>query len=338
LQDLHLRRSGAKAVKVVIEAGTFADQLAQATVNTLLQFGLSGQHRISLEDPDSDHYRHWHAGLPKVLQDAWDLVLSDATNAEAREASRVEIRIAAISECDWSGNPPRLPLSVAFRLLCQPFRFLLENGRNDRSFLLAVASPDQRRVLHDMEGHGFLEFVGAGGIGELCQILEESVARHPRHRAKLMIITDSDALHPGDRSPEAQRVAADCEKAMVAVHILRRRAIENYLPMNSLRKWMQERPGIRRALFEAYCHLTPEQRHHFNMKRGFAGDLAVRGRSCGTLYSEVPPGERDLLQCGFGSSIADLFKGPLVTDDDLDRDGGRVELAPILSLLIALAR
>jgi hypothetical protein len=92
--------------------------------------------------------------------------------------------------------------------------------------------------------------------------------------------------------------------------------------------------------------MIPSQRHHYNMKEGFAKDRP-RQAEAGSLYEDLPPRDREQLEHGFGEKIGMLFQDrypgrqkqvkstQYVFEGELRRDGGWKELRPAIRDLFA---
>lgn len=155
------------------------------------------------------------------------------------------------------------------------------------------------------------------------------------------MLIDSDAMRPhgprerpedvdGDQARNVRRAAGD-PGVGVHLHVLRRRAIENYLPIAALQRGTS---GQDRAI-AALNRLSSAQRHHFNMKEGFVKDAPHAARA-GNLYEAVPPRARERLAGGFGTDIAKLF-ARTVKFDDVDGDG-RAEVHAFVTEILARMR
>lgn len=139
--------------------------------------------------------------------------------------------------------------------------------------------------------------------------------RRPPRALRTSVLFDSDALRPGVPSGESEAKSRACEG--LHHHQLEARSIENYLPLDALSRWAAGRSS-REALLSAFLLLSPDQRYHYNMKAGFAGDRP-RAAEAGRLYDNVPARVRDALAEGFGKDIATLFaRTQLVSPSDFD--------------------
>ena len=98
--------------------------------------------------------------------------------------------------------------------------------------------------------------------------------------------------------------------------------------------------------------MTPEQRAHFDLKKGFDGDVngvhvALKKREPAMLeriskhYASVPPNDRTALGDGFGKDIADLFKvdparNPVgIPEVRRRQDGQDAEMVPLFRDILA---
>ncbi|QJU58373.1 hypothetical protein HL653_11850 [Sphingomonas sp. AP4-R1] len=263
-------------------------------------------------------------------REEWELALSDAYSLESREPADRAALVLPIPQSVWNTTPPRLTLSDAATFVQQPFLALLENGTSDRSFILAVASTAERSFFERMEAAGSLFFESAGGITSLTRRVNNLDAP-TRHR--MWALFDSDALRPNAPSGQSNQAVAACVAASVPHHRLQRRSIENYLPSGQLQTWAnasgagrQERLRKVRAL----GRLSGEQRAHWSMKGGFAGDENRQGDSAGALFVTVEAADRATLRTGFGDHVWEIFRDNLIGDNDLTADNSIAELQVVI--------
>ncbi len=84
-----------------------------------------------------------------------------------------------------------------------------------------------------------LKFDGGGGNGELPKVLGKYVeeAQKSGHPVRVVAFTDSDGLTPGECSKNAKLAKDACTKNDVPCQLLKKRAIENYIPDEVLQNW-----------------------------------------------------------------------------------------------------
>ncbi|MBU1432113.1 hypothetical protein KKF91_16380, partial [Myxococcota bacterium] len=227
-------------------------------VLALIAFGQSERHQVVAED-----FQAWRAWAEAQIQDrlVQDELLEALSDGESRAAigpRRQSIRVSA--------NGQGLTLSDAVTLLGYPLRVFLENGRNDRDFLLAFADVQQRPLLDTAAERGWLVFETAGGVNEIVARLIE-LKEEPFGRFRFYTVFDSDSRQPNALSHDAQRI----KEALAEHHTLtppapaplgdclKRRAIENYLDLDAFIDWLESAiPNKQQAIHAAWKNKTPD--------------------------------------------------------------------------------
>jgi hypothetical protein len=220
----------------------------------LCALGLIGRHRILAVDRAV--WDAWASTLPVELADEVRFAWDEGERQEAAGATSARVRVAPVQVCELRQDPMQVDPTTALSLLARPLRVILENGRNDRAFLLAFADKAFRRAIVEAERAGWLVFETAGGIGELKLRVEslEEASKDTAGRVDLMramYLCDSDAREPGIPSPEAQGIKQNLERIASAFRrastyfgrVLVRRAAENYAPTSTVLKWASKIVG-----------------------------------------------------------------------------------------------
>lgn len=308
------------------------------------------KHRIQVEDDQASEFRAWMEGLGAELRERYQTVLYMGYELDSREPSRHEVRVARVDAPDFSRRLPRLPLLFALQFLSRPFRIVLENSRADRNFLLSMSTKEQQDFLLRGEREGSIEFENGNGLESMDErALGLGTEPHAPLPAWLsFFLFDSDALQPGHPSRQSQQLKQTCDQAGVPHYQLRRRFIESYLPLRALSGWVNLAPNRegraqRRQRYEAFQRLKrPEQRHHYNLKRGFEGDQKriAQGETAGSLFDGVPEEVKRALAYGLDRDLSELYAlpGQTVSEVDLKYEGGWAEVNPVISTLIAHIR
>jgi hypothetical protein len=304
---------------------------------SIFTLGLFERHRVVLDSSGAE-YQAWVRTLDDWSQQMCSMALDISLKAEAHGAAKHTIRIVRSANSSWS--PPTLTIEDAFDVLHRPYRLLVENAHADGAFLLCMATPDERRFLEERIEREWLEIETCGGIGGL-PARAETLRRRLRDslRLRCSAMFDGDALQPGASSVHARTAVEACGQT-IHHHMLARRAIENYLPLEALRRWCDKSKGKearqRKAKLRAFSRLARSQRDHFHMKSGLKKDDKP-GAPPNALFAKLNEHDRAKLHHGFGSRIAELFERD-VWEDELKRDGGWDELHPFLEELIERIR
>lgn len=342
-----------------------------------------------------DWLRQWPDRVRSVLE---DVLRSSVESARRGLALTIVVRPGSSRWREEPTKGPRVSVDDALALVRSPLYVLVENRRNDGRFLarFAITLPDaQRKLFEEAVAHGWIAFEQGGGLSEVKCLLDDLDApstdpvlcpqgpRREVRRWRLTVVVDRDSLEvkrprsiPKDRwvapprdASKPSKVSSDLLLRALSVlpdwegrpgaHQLLRRAIENYVPLRSLRAWVDQGKTIaerdaRRAMVLALAQLDTRAvngmrpRWHFGMKDGLDGDKpaglkvkAVANEHVHPLFHNLSEAERLVLQEGFttrAESIADLlFDREMAPDEwlrgELTLDGSTEAPDLILNLL-----
>jgi len=322
--------------------------LSDQTSDTLLllalcAFGMHERHVVLVDDRVS--WNRWAETFPVAVRDELQVVWERGEQRASLGPPRERIRVlpntpVVFNTPDIAANP-----SNAFALLGRPLRILLENGRNDRAFLLAFADRATHDTLIEAEQAGWLAFETAGGIGELKVRLLEA-ADSPMDVMRTMYLCDSDVRTPAALSTDAESVSDSLEALHREFHrpprehffglVLTRRSAENYAPPGDVLQWACSRygrdswdlirkagtvpgrkglsdgpgspGGTRRQLLAAIAlrELPPEIRAFLDFKEGYK-DSNGNIRTDLTIWKELDSFQQCVLRNGFGKTFSASF-------------------------------
>ncbi|MCP3997239.1 MAG: hypothetical protein GY722_19600 [bacterium] len=346
-------------MRVVFDLEVLALEDSWRELDRILETVEDGWHLWEIPDLDATEESVWlQQGRP------WLRGLFEATARRSAWQSPGGLhhrRILVVLEPEVTPESPEegtdgtlhLAPQVARLFLGQPLRILMENIESDGLFLdaiLDVLGTDELRELRTCTPPA-LEYDSPGG-SELPKRIEHYLDDPawqgiPR---RLFVFTDSDRLtHGGDLAPDsvARQVTKLCKDRDVPYRVLRKRAIENYLPQEALEAWAAS-PGRTsvRPRVAMMARLDTEQRDYFPMKLGF-----LKG---------IPKGQEDLFAAPrwleedrsnflrperwFGPDIVHLFRDhrDAITPEALRRrcgpvsaEDGTTELDQLVALICA---
>ncbi len=265
-------------------------------------------HIVEIDPLDAQELEAWLDGLGR-LQEEYRLLLELALEDAASSAVGAQVHVVDEPASDWQSTPLRLTLRDTLEILRRPLSLLVENKRRDGAFLKAVGWR-YARFLERLERQYRLEITHGGGLQEMGQLVQEH--KEPLWRRRAFAVFDSDALAPRQQSTASTTFGQVCREAGIGYHRLHRRAAENYLPPATLLAWAKGLYGQRREQHlkraRAFDRLSPEQRHHYNMKRGHRGDTERQNHDLGrAMFDGLDQQSMQALDEGFGKSIGDLF-------------------------------
>jgi len=322
-----------------------SDCFDRASVGDLLQlffFGARGRHRVYPEALNAPAYLAWLSARDPAVREVCELSIRGATLEEVRNPSARAVRVVPSVATQWDAKPPTVSIDDAINFLATAFTFVLEDGENDREFLLAFCTREEREWLVDQEKRSHLIFANGGGVGSMTRLAGE-LAQNQRRQLLHWMLFDSDALRPGVPSQQSMLLAEACKTANVLFHQLCRRFAESYLPIRSLHGWVYGSTSRKRdhePRYLAFAALSDPQRQHFHMKKGFEQDRRryESGDTAGDLYNDVPESSMEELEAGFGSNIGSLYSEGWVHEVELRKESGWSELRAALHGAMALLR
>ncbi|GAA1546531.1 hypothetical protein GCM10009678_31440 [Actinomadura kijaniata] len=250
----------------------------------------------------------------------------------------------------WSAGRPEPPtvrvthesLPEHVEDLSATARVVLENKGGDGDFLLAVAHVFRAERIIEAKERRWLKFVQGGGSGEVPKVVRDECADFRRVK-RVVFLLDSDRWTPGEPSKH-EKAVAELRAEGVHGHILRFREIENYVPnciLAAVAVPRQQRREFDERL-KSLRGLVPEQRAHFDMKKGFHDSRTQAARvpdEQRQLYGSLRQTTVVALRKGFGDGLTALLlreaKAGRLKEEDFGDLGPGVcdELREILALI-----
>jgi hypothetical protein len=151
----------------------------------------------------------------------------------------------------------------AYRIITERSKLIVENGINDWKFIRGICNKYssgriKRRSIYQLLDRAIekelLESDNAGGIGEITKIAQRWIDNdryHNIYQYKLMAIFDSDKKTSDSQTPHVKKIeyfkktqlennqTIDYESTdLIIWHVLHKRKIENYLPLNVMFNWI----------------------------------------------------------------------------------------------------
>lgn len=153
-----------------------------------------------------------------------------------------------------------------------PLEVIVENNNNDSKFILRVLDvyTSRNSIARNAYASKNLTIGNAGGCGNVCNYLKEKLAQNGgRHKfLRHFVIWDGDRKYPGHIVDKYEAHKAYLDSIGVGYHILEKRCMENYLPLEAFPDRECNADWI-----NAYSALTHEQRDYINIGGGFRDDV-----------------------------------------------------------------
>jgi len=286
-----------------VDQALFASNADCAQLVSLLRHAGEGRHLVVLKPAFSQNgsapVNAWldslvtAAQLPQVpptsarvlLRQGLINALNRSMTALPSSTCKVEAEVEDRPQSFWERQIPRLNLDDALMLAEAPLRIVVENRRNDGAFVGHIIPAPRRAAFERALNRGWLRFEHGGGDDVIGYA--QALADHPNEVLRAWALLDSDASAQNKPSTKALARRTALVNAKVNVHLLERRAIENYLPPSVVFDWAklpsgrnkaQERKE-RRAAAEKLQQLTVAQKHYEKLKE-------LLGSDAGPLYRD----------------------------------------------------
>lgn len=177
----------------------------------------------------------------------------------------------------------------------------LENSYNDERFIRSLLS--NFKIGHKARNflkNNWLVIKNGGGSGLKNQIYAEirkfrgdELSNHEYIRA--IVIIDSDKKHP-QHVVDKSEIIDVCAELGIKLHILNKREMENYLPVDIL----DLDPNTPENIIDALRRLSPVQLDHYDLEKGFdvqsPNQMAAKYSD---LYEGVSREDYNILKLGF---------------------------------------
>lgn len=311
-------------------------------LHRLLTLACEGRHAVLVDSTE-----RLHAWLDTIDSPTKSTYVS-ALELCARQAATfpddaATIHILPTVNSTWEDPLAKLTLDDALSVLSEPLGILLENAENDWHFLCRIMRPSERERLQRAVQKCWAEPVHGGGSTLIKQLASRT--KISAKGLRTFVVFDSDRLHPDEcaaawtpnRSVKCQ--AFEWEKVVrqqlpQRYWMLRRRFIESYMPQAELSRAASQNTNTHPNAVEAFARLTKAGRWYFNMKKGFVGDEQHKER-CRDLYNHINESDREALNNGFGSNLANHYNSATTLEFNWD-DDAREEAERALSKLMRL--
>ncbi|PFL17921.1 hypothetical protein COJ07_21290 [Bacillus cereus] len=227
-----------------------------------------------------------------------------------------------------------ISIDAVWDFLGQPLKIILENVESDRLFI--------EKCLELLTENGvdklWIEFVHGGG-SDLSKVAQSINGKH-----RTICIIDSDVISPpniyntSSKERSINKIKRICESQGYLLHILNKREMENYLPDEALKHYLEQQSHNLEHIYFSF----PEQcKDYFDMKKG----LTIRNCNlpiwCNLKIQETEEvaatteGKKSVVD-GFGDQVWKAFHNVKSSEQLLSRDD-KNELKDIAQKIVQFA-
>jgi len=251
----------------------------------------------------------------------------------------------------------------AIRFFNQPVSIILENNKNDSSFIIAIINYfDNKGVVKEHLKNNWIKFENAGGCSNIGNFLDaflkgydDLAVKNNRELSDYfrgMVILDSDLEYPTQSPKHTKLIDTLTKKGITNIHVLEKRMMENYMPDEIFKQLRDEplpktlnKPWLNKykKWINVYLNLNDVQKNHLKITGAKISSDNHAGKQA--LYNNLSPIQKTILNDGFYFINADEHKNkfPLlfiestkVNKHTLNQKCGTGELQDIFGKILEL--
>ena len=177
-------------------------------------------------------------------------------------------------------------LQQAIRYFTTPVFLIVENSLNDSYFLKEIFRffdleySKQSRLLEFID-NDWIQFVNAGGWSNIKNYVEgrkkslekfcSMYGKNEWNFIRCFALMDSDKNYPTQILPEREKLKTELESIGIKVHILKKRAMENYMPDEVIENLptIDTKYNLFTQWINVYKKLSSEQKDFLSYQKGF---------------------------------------------------------------------
>lgn len=296
-------------MKVYVRLEVFESERAWVHLLKLLDLFLDGRHVWDLSELEAIEQSRWLQHDPNSPYTQHSMyVMKLAIDSVYRSADDISSTI----NVGLIGDHNTIVVNDAYRVLSLPACVIVENAESDGAFLSAVSAAYKRTNIVTAMERRWLRFVHAGGGGEIPKRIHELLYEKYQSN-RILVLVDSDRKAPRHGEGRTlEKIRRECSEHNIQLCVLRKREIENYIPINALAERVRSSRRYK-DIYQAFLHLNQEQRDFFDMKFGFSRNKttgkAILDEDEKALYprDKLPRNVIDDLCGGFGEDVWRCF-------------------------------
>jgi hypothetical protein len=269
-----------------------------------------GAHEWEINDPNALADSCWLAQLRRNHRQLYEGAAKKGAYP-ANSIFRRQLIVADKPICNVKPDQLRPEQAAVFVNL--PLYVLMENRFTDGALLdtaIEFLASEPLPTLHRQDIK-LIEYVHAGGNGEIPKHIDEQVSLAARRAipVRMVVFTDSDGRYPGHTDDNPCLVHEKSMQNSIPCCVLKKRAIENYIPDEIFNAWAgkidEQGRQINRGESDKIAvllKLSTEQRDHFSIKLGFGG-RGTRSQEEIGLYASLGEDDRKKWPNGLGDKV-----------------------------------
>jgi hypothetical protein len=296
-------------MRILFNADVLDDEASWRYLDRILTRIADGAHDWEFADVDIVDASQWARTLKHYEREVFEKAAKEASYPYTGIFRR---KVEVCAQPQQGVKPDQLLPKQAASFVQQPLAVIMENKFTDGKLLdiaLEFLAPPTLWRLHQDADCRLIEYIGAGGVGEINKTVKERItnAKALNLPVRLIVFADSDGHFPSDMHSNAKAVYDASSLVGVPFCILGKRTIENYIPNEVFRAYIDlPENSVRREKIDVLLKMTVQQRDFFAIKNGFGKQKSVAHDP--NLYAAMFPAEKVLWETGLGDQLIDWLE------------------------------
>jgi hypothetical protein len=187
----------------------------------------------------------------------------------------------------------------------------VENATSDGLFLSSIFNnfTECKEVSRNVKNR-WIEVRGVGGKNEFIKGINNELRRFRKENLpnekylRAIVIVDSDKKYPIENLSATHNAIIDyCDEKKIKYHVLEKREIENYLPVQVFSDFPHNHPIV-----SSYLNLNSAQQSYYDFQDGFKGKgINTLNINIQNLFVGISTNDEKHLRVGFDRSIKDFY-------------------------------
>jgi hypothetical protein len=313
-------------MKVEILTDIFLDSSIEEEIDSLWHT-IEGKHDWIIADLDTYEaikQSSWYSFISSTRKKAIDDLMSFALQMSKSH----QIVISNTSTNHFS-------IKEAIKYLEQPFSLIIENKLNDAHFFDSLIKhfPELSKKIKKHKEERWFQYDMGGGSTIIQNLRAEMKSfegaiykKHSSEYLRCFVLIDSDRRFPNEELKNETKTLVDfLDRCKVPFHILEKREMENYLPIEVFSEINDNNDFV-----DAFIKLNPFQKDYFDIENGFnVNRFEKLPDAVQFLYNDLGTKEKDIfinknlkkingsLEENFKSHFPRLFLSPKVNKENL---------------------
>ena len=295
---------------ICIDMNAFENSNFFSSISTIIQLVEDQKHRLYIKKKED---------VDKIIDSKW---FSDQVGS-AKKPLLEEFIIKTFVDSETNSVPKKIvqlniqdgSLQSLTPLLSKPLYIVLENSESDGVFIrtLARVFKNKARKINRALESGWIILDNAGGTNMIIP----RVTYLTRINVRVFVLTDSDKKYPAcPLEGSIKEIKEYCETHNIAFHILNKREIENYIPLEALKTLSVSCDDLCAAIES----LKPEQADYYDLEKGFSNKSLPQAHHK-SLFDDLLPGTFNVLRNSFdGRGVHKNQLFPLFESDKTTRE------------------